>query len=311
MGFFATHGADGEVPKSRLYYVGFTLPGSVASAVGAGAATVTPASMYGIEAGKVLTVVDAFLSNVATAPSPATSGTSLVLTAGDGAKCPPTPFYANVWPAGESVSTTLAKETVQVTNVTGDTLTIVRAGSPRTIIVGDQFAICLVGGATTTESVTVTGTSSTQFTATYANPHAAGWTFMVPIPVYWTDYDINIVWNGHTWTAMPITNSQVSHQPDGDSGSFRLADADDVWFPVLAANNGGELAPAEIYEAGFLTTNKTAVPDEVIQLFTGVVDRASVATAGEDNLTFVLMPPIQASSGQLPTRLATSLVRIT
>lgn len=318
MGFFATHGGDGEVPKYRLFHVGFTLPGTVAGVVAtSGAHTVTPSNMYGIETGKVLTVVDTFVSAVVTAPSPALSGTSLVVTTGDGAKFPGTPFYANVWPTGEDMATSLNKETLQVTNITGDTLTIVRGGTPRTIIVGDQVALCVLGGGPTTESVTVTGTSSTQFTATYANPHSANWSFMVPIPVYWTDYDIDIVTAGgdpcgaHTWTAWPITNSQISHQPDGDSGQFQFADANGSWFPVLAANNGGEMAVAEIYEAGFLTTNKTPNPDEVLQIFSGQVDHCSVASAGEDNIVVVLMPPVQMNSGQIPTRLASSLVRVT
>ncbi len=85
----------------------------------------------------------AALSTVATAPSPATSGLSLVLHAGDGAHCPATPFFANVWPT--AVGPTAANiETIQVTNVATDTLTIVRAQNgtaARSIIVGDQFAV--------------------------------------------------------------------------------------------------------------------------------------------------------------------------
>ena len=63
---------------------------------------------------------------VLTAPSPATSGTSLVLQTGEGANMPATPFNATVAP--DNALPTLANaEKVQVTNVTGDTLTIVRA----------------------------------------------------------------------------------------------------------------------------------------------------------------------------------------
>lgn len=81
-------------------------------------------------------------STVATAPSPATSGTSLVLAAGDGSK-----FVADcnapVWPAG---SAPLASncEIVRITNVSTDTLTIVRqqeGTSARSILVGDQIMI--------------------------------------------------------------------------------------------------------------------------------------------------------------------------
>ena len=65
-------------------------------------------------------------SLVATAPSPAASGTSLVVTAGDGAKFPAAPFYAVCWPAGTQPSSTNA-EVIRVTAVSTDTFTITRA----------------------------------------------------------------------------------------------------------------------------------------------------------------------------------------
>lgn len=80
-------------------------------------------------------------STVATAPSPATSGTSLVVATGDGAKFPAAPFNATVWPAGAQATTANA-EIVRVTAVSTDTLTITRAQestSARTIVVGDQI----------------------------------------------------------------------------------------------------------------------------------------------------------------------------
>jgi microcystin-dependent protein len=81
-------------------------------------------------------------SLVATAPSPATSGTSLVVTGGDGAKFPAAPFNATIWPAGVQPTTTNA-EIVRVTGVSTDTFTIVRtqeSTSARTVIVGDQIS---------------------------------------------------------------------------------------------------------------------------------------------------------------------------
>lgn len=85
-------------------------------------------------------------STVATAPSPATSGTSLVVASGDGAKFPAVPFNATVWATGAQPVASNA-EIVRVTAVSTDTLTIVRAqetgaGGPsaRTIVVGDQIA---------------------------------------------------------------------------------------------------------------------------------------------------------------------------
>lgn len=81
-------------------------------------------------------------STVATAPSPASSGTSLVVASGEGALFPAVPFNATVWPAGANPLSSTA-EIVRVTNVSTDTLTITRAQestSARSILVGDQLA---------------------------------------------------------------------------------------------------------------------------------------------------------------------------
>jgi hypothetical protein len=308
--FFAAHGTDGEVPKTRLYRIDFSIPDTVAVGIASGSHAVTPASMAHISTGLVLPVSDTFLSTVAVAPSPATSGTTLTLATGDGAKLHGSSFYVNIYPTGE-LATSLARETCHVTGVSGDVITIVRAASPRTIVVGDQVSVCISSGASTDESVTVASVTSTTFTATFANAHADAFDIGIPAPVYWTDFDIDIMWDSKRWVAQPITQSQVTHQPSGDTASFRIGDADNVLFPILDSNNGGELSPASIYEAGFLTTNKTAVPDEVLQIFAGVVDNCSIATSGEDNITINLMPPVQQNSGQLPTRLVSTLVRVT
>lgn len=81
-------------------------------------------------------------STVATAPSPASSGTSLVVASGHGTRFPTVPFNATVWPSGE-IPTPANAEIVRVTNISTDTLTIDReeeSTSARTILVGDQIA---------------------------------------------------------------------------------------------------------------------------------------------------------------------------
>jgi microcystin-dependent protein len=65
-------------------------------------------------------------SIVATGPSPAISGTSLVVQAGSGSKFPSPPFNATVWPLTQQPLDTNS-EIVRVTNIVGDTLTITRA----------------------------------------------------------------------------------------------------------------------------------------------------------------------------------------
>jgi len=81
-------------------------------------------------------------STVATAPSPATSGTSLVVASGHGARFPSVPFNATIWPSS-SVPTPANAEIVRVTAISTDTLTITRAqesSTARSVIVGDQIA---------------------------------------------------------------------------------------------------------------------------------------------------------------------------
>lgn len=81
-------------------------------------------------------------STVATAPSPASSGTSLVVAAGQGALFPTPPFNATIWPVGTNPTSTNA-EIVRVTGVSTDTFTITRSAestAARTVIVGDQIA---------------------------------------------------------------------------------------------------------------------------------------------------------------------------
>jgi hypothetical protein len=84
-------------------------------------------------------------STVATAPSPATTGTSLTVTAGEGARYPAVPFNASVFPAG-TMPTPVNAEIVRVTARTTDVLTITRTqegSSARAIVVGDQIAAAI------------------------------------------------------------------------------------------------------------------------------------------------------------------------
>jgi len=84
-------------------------------------------------------------SLVATAPSPATSGTSLAVTGGDGVKFPAVPFQVTIWPTA-SQPTVATAEIATCTLVSTDTLTLVRAqegSTARTVVVGDQIAATL------------------------------------------------------------------------------------------------------------------------------------------------------------------------
>jgi hypothetical protein len=78
-------------------------------------------------------------TTVVTAPTPPSSGTTLVVS--DATVFPATPFNATVWPAN-SVPAKSNAEIVRVTNISVNTLTITRnqeSTSARTILVGDQI----------------------------------------------------------------------------------------------------------------------------------------------------------------------------
>lgn len=95
---------------------------------------------------------------IATAPSPASSGTSLTLSSGAGALMPAVPFNATVWPTGVNPLNSNA-EIVRVTNRSGDVLTISRAQegtSARSILVGDQFAATITAKTLTDAELTIT-----------------------------------------------------------------------------------------------------------------------------------------------------------
>lgn len=84
-------------------------------------------------------------STVATAPSPATSGLTLVVAAAEGARFPAPPFNLVVWAAG-AVPTPANSEIVRVTGVATDTLTFSRqaeGSANRSVVVGDQVAAAI------------------------------------------------------------------------------------------------------------------------------------------------------------------------
>ena len=98
-------------------------------------------------------------SLVATPPSPATSGTSLVVTAGQGALFPAAPFDATIWPAGVQPLTTNA-EIVRVTAVSTDTFTITRAQygtTAQSITAGYQIAQTITANLLNQLNTTIAG----------------------------------------------------------------------------------------------------------------------------------------------------------
>lgn len=66
------------------------------------------------------------VSKIVTAPSPSTSGTSVIITTGEGVRFPVPPFNATVWPVGVPPLDSNA-EIVRITAILGDTFTILRS----------------------------------------------------------------------------------------------------------------------------------------------------------------------------------------
>jgi hypothetical protein len=119
-------------------------------------------------------------TTVGTAPSPASSGTSLVVA--DGTVFPAVPFNATIWPTAAQPLSSNA-EIVTVTNIATNTLTITRAQestSARTVLVGDQIAQTvttgllddLVGWTVTEVDFGTTPVWDATFTVTDANVSA-------------------------------------------------------------------------------------------------------------------------------------------
>ena len=107
---------------------------------------------------------------VLTAPSPATSGTSLVLQTGQGARMPAVPFFATYTPSGQMTSLDNS-EKLSVTAVTTDTLTIVRAQGgtmAQSIVVGGIIS----NGVYSDDVDSKADIASPTFTGTPATPTA-------------------------------------------------------------------------------------------------------------------------------------------
>lgn len=116
------------------------------------------------------------IASVATAPSPATSGLTLTLAAGEGARMPAVPFNATVWSAS-TLPTPLSAEIVRVTAMTGDAITaMLRAQegtTARAVIIGDLFAATVtVKALTDIESGANFGAAS--FTGNVNGLHTVG-----------------------------------------------------------------------------------------------------------------------------------------
>jgi hypothetical protein len=95
------------------------------------------------------------IGRVLTAPSPATSGTTLVLESGQGADMPSVPFQVTIAPAPSALDPYPTNDNAEIATVTGvssDTLTLTRAQegtTARAVVVGDVVAATLTSSVIT------------------------------------------------------------------------------------------------------------------------------------------------------------------
>lgn len=165
-------------------------------------------------------------STVATAPSPATSGTSLTVQTGHGARFPTVPFNASVRPnVPVNYSAAVDAEIVRVTNIAGDILTIARAQestSAIAIAIGYQIAATITAlTMTDAEDAAilplsfVSTTRSITATDLYKRLIASG-AITLTLPVGSVAKDTYYIFNNGTGV---IT---VAGTINGDSGGYQL-----------------------------------------------------------------------------------------
>lgn len=173
-------------------------------------------------------------SLVATAPSPAASGTSLVVTAAEGVNFPAVSFNATVWPTGARPTKTNS-EIVRVTNIATDTFTITRTQegtSARTIVVGDNISANITAKTITDLETAFNGIVNGRLTLTSGTPVTTA-DVTGAATVYFTPYGGNRIslYDGTSWQL--YTFSEIS------LGLGTITN--DLPYDVFVYNNSGTL----------------------------------------------------------------------
>ncbi len=203
---------------------------------------------------------------VLTAPSPASSGTTLTLSSGAGALMPAVPFNATVWPTGVNPLNSNA-EIVRVTNVSGDDVTIQRAQegtSARSILVGDQFAATITAKTLTDAEMTITDGANSIGSGTLRLSNANG---------------VSVGINGQTVTFSHngLTTAAQSNHSHGNP-QLNLTNLSGT----TASNSGGFTLSLSAYPEG-LTTARAS--NDAIGLNTALTANGLSVTANSSGLS--------------------------
>lgn len=206
-------------------------------------------------------------STVATPPSPAASGPSLVVAAGEGARFPAVPFNAIVWPAG-TIPTPANAEIVRVTARVVDTLTITRtqeATSARAVVAGDQIAGAFTAKLLTDIEATTPASILTADGDLIIRSAGAPTRLALSVPAA-NVLNVLGVANGETQpsyksvfdgtnpaaivdSATPGTSLVAAHRDHVHSGSA---------YALLAGRGGGQTVNGDTASGGNLTLHSTA-----------------------------------------------------
>lgn len=203
-------------------------------------------------------------STVATAPSPATSGTSLVVAAGEGARFPAVPFNAVIRPANTK-PTSANSEIVRVTARSTDTLTITRtqeSTTARTVIVGDEIYAGITKKTLTDAELGSHSTCNGRLTLTSGTPITTS-DVSSASTIYFCPYKGNLIglYNGSSWIMTTFTEK-----------SLALSTSEGVIYDVFGYISSGTLA-LEITAWSSFTTRATA-----LSLLDGVLVKSSDTT---------------------------------
>jgi hypothetical protein len=205
-------------------------------------------------------------STVLTAPSPATSGTSVVVQSGDGTKFSAASFNATVCPAGAQPTTANA-EIVRITVISTDTFTITRAQegtSARAIVVGDQIIAGITkktiydveGGSNGLSDYVVSGCiwSGNAYASTRVASMTAGiiWLNKVQLSV--------AAVTSRTFTASKDTYVDLTNNGDGTAALTYIEVTNGAASPALTSNG---------LRIGYIITGATTIAAATSILQTG------------------------------------------
>lgn len=199
------------------------------------------------------------ISTVVTAPSPAASGTTLVVTTGHGTRFPATPFDVVIKPATGDAEPDNA-EIATCTAIASDTLTLVRAQrgtSARTIVAGDRIFQGVTAKALEDRMENPMTTAGDLIVGGVAGaPARRG--IGLPGARLGVDSDATPAWYGDDWAVVPFDVLGASLSTTGTQGT----------------NSGSSFSGTEVGTLGgagntFLLQGGTAFPNGATRFWNG------------------------------------------